>query len=274
MRIPKRKRHWKADVISSFERAIKQFDSGVTELDDIKDLYKLGATIAAENRGISNSATIEQMAEFAEKLVEEDHAGAPENEYQVLFHFVSAYVYAHVPANILEEMEADRVMDYIGETVGLFIEPEPEPSDLAIEPSDQPFLDAPLPRELVVAMDDYDPSKATDKGEWLALDESEQLDIVTVFHESHGEFGDSLDVHAGIHVAIETQIALDTPEVTAALDRLMKQGLTRHDAIHAIGSVFLESIHDLLESDLSSEGDENQRYNEKLSSFSADDWLS
>ncbi len=162
MRIPNRKRHWKADVISSFERAIKQFDSGVTELDDIKDLYKLGATIAAENRGISNSATIEQMAEFAEKLVEEDHAGAPENEYQVLFHFVSAYVYAHVPANILEEMEADRVMDYIGETVGLFIEPEPEPSDLAIQPPDQPFSGAPSQRALDVEMPAYDPSIAPD----------------------------------------------------------------------------------------------------------------
>jgi len=214
------------------------------------------------------------MVEFAEELVEEDHALAPEHKYQVLFHFVSAYLYAHVPANIAEEMEVDRIMDYLSDTIGLMIEPDVEPSDLAIEPPEQQNLDIPLPRELDVPMADYDPSKALDRGEWLDLDEGEQLDIVTVFHESHGEFGDSIDVHAGIHVVIETQIATATPEVTAALHRLMKQGLTRHDAIHAIGFVFFEGVQDLLESDLSSEGDENEFYYEKLSSFSVDDWLS
>jgi hypothetical protein len=274
----KRKRHWRADILAAFERALKQYDSGATEVEELKDLYKLGATIAAENREIKDPTVIKRMAEYAEELVEEDHALGPENEYQVLYHFVSAYLFAHVPANILKEMEADRIMDYVNDTVDLFIkpeyeEPEPELSDLPIQSSVLPFRDGPAERAFDVETPAYDPSIAPDKGEWLALDEGEQLDIVAVFHESHGEFGNSLDVHAGIHVVIETQLALDTPEVTAALDRLMKQGLTRHDVIHAIGTVFLESIHDLVESDHTSDGDDNERYYERLSSFNAVDWL-
>lgn len=39
--------------------------------------------------------------------------------------------------------------------------------------------------------------------------------------------------------------ASDEP-VVRALARLIRQGLSRHDALHAIGSVVAEQIHDLL----------------------------
>jgi hypothetical protein len=41
-------------------------------------------------------------------------------------------------------------------------------------------------------------------------------------------------------VAVETQLAEGHAEATAALDRLLQEGLDRHEALHAIGSVLAE----------------------------------
>lgn len=46
-------------------------------------------------------------------------------------------------------------------------------------------------------------------------------------------------VHTGIHVAVEKQLSnLDPEEVTLALQALLKQGLSRHDAVHRIGGLW------------------------------------
>ncbi len=122
-------------------------------------------------------------------------------------------------------------------------------------------------------MRSYNPSKTPNRREWLALDEGERLRLTREFHRSHGEFGGLLDSHAAIHAAVETQIAMDTPNVSAALDRLQKQGLNRHDSVHAIGSILAEHMHELLRSDQPATEDANDRYYEKLSKFNAEDWL-
>ncbi len=273
MKLPKRKRHWRTDVHSAFKRAIKRYESGDVALDDIEDLYKLGAPIAAQNRGIKDSETIKRMAEFTEKCVEEDHAIEPSNKHQVIFHFVSAYLYAHVPAGILDEIEADRVMEYLNDTLDLFIEPELAESGLDAHAIDE-LSDGDLhDSDSDVQMPAYDPEVAPDKLDWLATDEGEQMDRIMVFHESHGEFGDSLEAHVAMHMAVETQIVTDTPEVETTLNRLMKQGLSRHDAIHAIGFVLAESVQEILTSDESAGEDANERYYVKLSRFNASDWL-
>ncbi len=98
-------------------------------------------------------------------------------------------------------------------------------------------------------MDRYDPEVACDSREWLALDESERLLLV---EEYHRDARISLPrsarrLHATIHTIVENQLVLeDQTIVRATLKRLMDAGLTRHDAIHAIGSVLTEHIYDLL----------------------------
>jgi hypothetical protein len=54
-------------------------------------------------------------------------------------------------------------------------------------------------------------------------------------------------VHAVLHAIVEAQIALadETPARRAA-QRLMDEGLDRHEAIHAIGLVLAEFMQDLL----------------------------
>ncbi len=46
-----------------------------------------------------------------------------------------------------------------------------------------------------------------------------------------------LNIHATVHQIVENQLAENFPDVVEALDRLMHQGLNRHEAIHAIASV-------------------------------------
>lgn len=53
-------------------------------------------------------------------------------------------------------------------------------------------------------------------------------------------------VHATIHVVVENQLAIPDEPVARALSRLMREGLSRHDAVHAIGSLVAEQIYDLL----------------------------
>jgi hypothetical protein len=75
-----------------------------------------------------------------------------------------------------------------------------------------------------------------------------------------------------VHVIVENQIALgaETP-VKATLDRLMSEGLDRHDAIHAIGSVLLNRVYELLSNGGNVRG--NEEYFEELKQLSAADWL-
>jgi len=53
--------------------------------------------------------------------------------------------------------------------------------------------------------------------------------------------------HVNIHVAVESQIANGEPKETAqTVEALMRQGLSRHDAIHAVGTVLADEIYHIL----------------------------
>ncbi len=59
--------------------------------------------------------------------------------------------------------------------------------------------------------------------------------------------GARLRIHAAIHTAVEVQLAEGRPPQTqATLQRLMDQGMTRHEAIHAIGAVVADELHQLI----------------------------
>ncbi|HEX9819887.1 MAG TPA: hypothetical protein VGD07_09770 [Methylomirabilota bacterium] len=54
-------------------------------------------------------------------------------------------------------------------------------------------------------------------------------------------------MHAAIHVIVENQVAMgDELPVRRVLERLRREGLDRHEAIHAIGSVLANHLSDLL----------------------------
>ena len=91
----------------------------------------------------------------------------------------------------------------------------------------------------------YDP-QAPDPAHWLELDERERLDRVEHYHRCARIDLPNSTLHATIHVAVENQLAAHDESAVRALARLMKEGLSRHDAVHAIGSLVAEQIYDLL----------------------------
>ena len=97
-------------------------------------------------------------------------------------------------------------------------------------------------------MNGYDPDITPDAKEWLALDEGERLALVEGYHRDARIAlpRTARRLHATIHTVVENQLALNDEPVVRALGRLMKEGLSRHDAIHAVGSVVAEHINELL----------------------------
>jgi len=96
-------------------------------------------------------------------------------------------------------------------------------------------------------MQRYDPDVAPVPEDWLALDELERITLIEAYHRDArialpkaARAG-----HASIHAAVENQLAAGEEPVVRALQRLRTGGLSRHDAIHALGSVLAEWIFDL-----------------------------
>jgi hypothetical protein len=97
-------------------------------------------------------------------------------------------------------------------------------------------------------MERYDPQIAPDADDWLALDEDERIMLV---ERHHRDARIPLPqrarrLHASIHVVVENQLALNDDPVVRALSRLTKEGLSRHDGVHAIGSCVAEILFDAI----------------------------
>lgn len=97
-------------------------------------------------------------------------------------------------------------------------------------------------------MEHYDPEIAPDSTEWLALDEAIRLMLVEGYHRDARIAlpKAARRLHATFHVIVENQLALNDEPVVRALGRLISEGLSRHDAVHAVGSLVAEQIYDLL----------------------------
>ncbi|MGH7655919.1 MAG: plasmid pRiA4b ORF-3 family protein [Gemmatimonadaceae bacterium] len=96
------------------------------------------------------------------------------------------------------------------------------------------------------AMDSYDPDRSPVAADWLALDEGERMELVDDFHRRARIRVPKQALHTVIHVIVENQLALGVDTVVAAMTRLQAEGVDRHEAIHAVGSVFITSFHEQL----------------------------
>ena len=94
------------------------------------------------------------------------------------------------------------------------------------------------------------------------------------YHRRAGVKLEDLKLHAITHVVVENQVALGEPTpVSATLNRLVDEGLDRHEAIHAIGSVLMSIVFDVSqEPDVG--GDINARYSRELATLTAASWRS
>jgi Domain of unknown function (DUF1841) len=117
----------------------------------------------------------------------------------------------------------------------------------------------------------YDPHQHTDPNAWLALDESERIELVRQYHRRERIWLPNETLHAATHVIVENQLALGDPlPVRDALLRLMEEGLDRHEALHVIGSVLAQQLFAALTE--RGRADPTPDYAEKLKDLTAGSW--
>lgn len=119
----------------------------------------------------------------------------------------------------------------------------------------------------------YNPDAPPDSNAWLATDEEARIISVARYHRLRGIQGAPGRVHSIIHVVVENQLAMNEPVVVETLARLRAEGLSRHDAIHAIGSVLAEQIYHLLKQrEPGTRASTNAVYVERLKALTAAGW--
>ena len=97
-------------------------------------------------------------------------------------------------------------------------------------------------------MKEYTASISPDPEKWLALDEATRLELVIDYVNNYENSieDEAKRIHAAIHVIVETQLAQDTEPTKETYNRLSRQGLNRHEIIHAIGAVIAEDIYGIM----------------------------
>lgn len=124
----------------------------------------------------------------------------------------------------------------------------------------------------------YDPLKAPDPQEWLSIDELQRISLAQEYHRRARIRLPNVKAHAMVHVIVENQIALGEEIPVRTLQRLMAEGLDRHDAVHAIGLVLAEFIRVILSKseieDPERRSDPHRPYYAALEMLTAESWRS
>lgn len=119
----------------------------------------------------------------------------------------------------------------------------------------------------------YDPGEYPSASEWLELNELTRIELIEEFHANQEIDLQNLRVHAAIHCAVENQIAENFEPTVQAMKRLCVEGLSRHDAIHAVGSVVAEHIFQVLKApDSENPGMMNEQMAKDIDRISAKRW--
>ena len=119
----------------------------------------------------------------------------------------------------------------------------------------------------------YDPLVEPDSKRWLEADEMERLNLVLKYHRRTRVELPNEHLHTAIHLTVENQAALgDETPVAQALQRLMSEGLCRHDAIHAVGSVLADHIWKSMRERTTEVTDLNEAYFNEVRDLTAQKW--
>jgi hypothetical protein len=117
----------------------------------------------------------------------------------------------------------------------------------------------------------YHPSKTPSPEEWLELDESMRINLVKNSHAASGvEFEEGAEViHFVIHVVVENQLALKVNPVPETIAKLTRQGLSRHEAIHAVGAVLSSDLFVMMKNN---QEHDIKKYRKRLDKLTAKRW--
>jgi hypothetical protein len=98
--------------------------------------------------------------------------------------------------------------------------------------------------------------------------------VIDYHRRAKQQVGQDKKLHAISHVIVDNQVAAgDATVVPATFNRLMLEGLSRHDAIHAIASVLMGIIFDMIKNP-GKQMDINAQYGRELGELTAACWRS
>ena len=121
-------------------------------------------------------------------------------------------------------------------------------------------------------MTKYDPEVDQQADRWLAAGEADRIAAVEACHRHQRIRLPRPTLHATVHTVVENQLALGEQVVIEALARLRLEGLTRHEAVHAIGMVLAEQIYDALKDPGEGTPDLNKPYRDRVRQLTAEQW--
>jgi hypothetical protein len=156
---------------------------------------------------------------------------------------------------------------------------EPQPGLRQVDPQTPDVSRSTLEQEKGAAWR-YDPFVEPPPDLWFALGEQERIDVVLAYHRRARIHLPQESLHAVVHVIVENQIAYAELPVGRAMQRLMSEGLDRHETVHAIGSVLAGHLSDLVR-EVKSSGDDinakfdhdpNEGYFAELEALTAEGW--
>ena len=120
----------------------------------------------------------------------------------------------------------------------------------------------------------YNPLSTLNAERWLAEEDAEKLDRVMRSHRREGLDASQLKVHAVLHTIVENQFAMgNATPVPEAMDRLITEGLDRHEAIHAVASKLTEHPWDILHVETQPSDDLHEPYFDAVRQLTAEEWL-
>jgi len=121
-------------------------------------------------------------------------------------------------------------------------------------------------------MTKYDPEVDQPADRWLATGEADRIAAVEAYHRHLRIHSPRPTLHATVHTIVENQLVLGEQVVNEALTRLRSEGLTRHEAVHAIGMVLAEQIYDVLKDRGGVTSDLNKPYLDRVRRLTAEQW--
>jgi len=104
------------------------------------------------------------------------------------------------------------------------------------------------------------------------MDEVERVAAVETYHRRQRIRLPRETLHATIHTVVENQVAIGEGAVVETLARLRSEGLTRHEAVHAIGTVLAEQIFRALKGDSGAQSDLSGSYLDRVRRLTAAEW--
>lgn len=118
----------------------------------------------------------------------------------------------------------------------------------------------------------YDANSAPDPSEWHSLSVAERIRLVRSYHQTRRIKLRNVKLHTALHVAVEQHVAQGYGPTCRTMERLQTEGLTRHEAIHAIASVLSKFTDELSNPETRPQEDFNRRMNAAIEALTATAW--